>query len=78
MTKKVPCRVVKSVPLRKSSYELRHAATSSDKHRRAGDDDALNVREKRVGNSAAYAGRLSMAGVSIGGALSGSILDCYV
>jgi len=77
MTKKVPCRVVKSVPLRKSSYELRHATASSDKHRRAG-DDALDVQEKRVRNAAAYAGRLGTAVVSTGGALGGSILDCYV
>ncbi|MHC4658124.1 MAG: hypothetical protein ACYS83_02955 [Planctomycetota bacterium] len=91
MAKKIPCRVVRSVPLSKSCYGLRHTSRLNNKHHRVGDVDAgaarasgcvwepaVDVRGRDAGNSVTYTGRLGIARVSVDDALAGLILDCYV
>lgn len=78
MIKRISCRVVRSVPLGRSSDALRHARQPNDEHHKIGDVVAVNIRARHNGTPVAYTGRLDIAGVSVGDSPIGQILDCYV
>lgn len=71
MTKKISCRVVKSVPLGKSSDMLWHTSQPSDRHHKVGKTVAANV--NCTDNPAEAAGWVCVCEGTIG-----QILDCYV
>ena len=81
MIKKIQCRVVRSVPLRKSSYTLWHASRSNNEHHRASDVDAAsptNVQVKCTGNSVIYTIQVGVAKIFTERTPAGQILDYYV
>ena len=71
MTKKISCRVVKSVHLSKYSGILRHVSRPADRHHKVGKTAAANV--NYTDNPANITG---WACFGKGG--RGQILDCYV
>ena len=71
MTKKIRCKVVKSVPLGKSSDMLWRTSQPSDRHHKVGKTVAANV--NYTDNPARAAGW-----VCLGENATGQILDCYV
>lgn len=71
MTKKISCRVVKSVPLSKNSEILRHISRPAYRHHKVGKTAAANV--NYTDNPAKTAGWLC-----VGKSGRGQILDCYV
>ena len=80
MTKKILCRVVKSVPLSMStSSDVFRYASRSD-NRRHNIDNAVAVSVRHTSNSVrgrkTYTRRFIT--LSIDGSLRGQILDCYV
>ena len=81
MVKKISCKVVRSVPLSKSSSVLPHSSESNNEHRKADDIAGADVHEPADnGNSATHASRLDAAGIytSAEDGLTGKMLDCYV
>jgi len=86
--KKVSCRVVRSVPLSKSSGASRY---EGNKHYKSGDavggiskapyrvwEAGANVRAGQRSDSISYTGRVERARVSNDDGPLGQILDCYV
>lgn len=78
MAKRIPCRVVRSVPLGKSSDALRYASRSNNKHYKTGDVAAVDAQVRHGSDSVIYTGQLDITRVSIDDGLTGQILDCYV
>ena len=71
MTKKISCRVVKSVLLNENSDILQRLSQPSDRHHKVGKTVAANV--NYTDNPARAAGW-----VCLGEGVVGQILDCYV
>jgi len=71
VTKKISCRVVKSVPLSKNGDILRHVSRLADEHRKVGRTFAENG--NYIDNPAKTTGW-----VCLGKNVAGQILDCYV
>lgn len=78
MIKRISCRVVRSIPLGKSSDALRHAGQPNNEYHRIGDAAAVNIRARQSSTPVTYTGRSDIAEVSIGDNPIGQILDCYV
>ena len=78
MIKRISCRVVRSVPLGKSSDALRHAGQPNSEHHKISNAAAVNIHAGHNGTAITYTGRLDIAGVSIVDSPTGQILDCYV
>lgn len=91
MTKKILCKVVRSVPLAKSSVSSLHASQSDNRRPTFSDvvagtpnapycvwEPAVDVRVRHTGNSVTYTNRLDVARVCIDDGLTGQLLDCYV
>jgi len=51
MTKRIPCKVVRSVPLDESSNAFQHVSRSNNKHHKAGSTGAVNARVRHTVNS---------------------------
>ena len=78
MIKRISCRVIRSVPLGRSSDALRDARQPSNKHHRISNAAAVNIHSGHNGTAITYTGRLDIAGVSVVDSPIGQILDCYV
>jgi len=90
MRKRIPCRVIRTVPLSKSSDDLRHTSRSNDKSHKMSDaarttntkkcvwESAANAQVKHASNSFTYTDRLDIPRVSIDDGLTAQILDFYV
>jgi len=91
MTKKIPCRVVRSASLIKSSDARLRVNQSDNKSHKFQDTVAVNVRVRRCSSSVreykahnpasgtlTYTGRSDIAGASIDDSPTGQVLDCYI
>lgn len=90
MRKRITCRVIRTIPLSKSSGELRHASRSNDKSHKISDaarnlnikkciwEPAANAQVKHSTNSVTYTDRFDTIRMSIGDGLTAQILDFYV
>ena len=78
MIKRISCRVVRSVPLGKSSDALRHVRQPGNEHHKISDAAAVNIHSRHNSTSVAYTRLLDITSVSIDNGLTGQILDCYV
>ncbi len=90
MRKRISCRVIRTIPLSKSSDELRHASMSNDKSHKISNttrtpntkkcvwETAANAQVKHSGNSITYTDRLDITRRSIDDGLTAQILDFYV
>jgi len=81
MTKRISCKVVRSVPLTKAINALMGAHRLHKEHHSSDDVVAVNVWVRYTSNSATYPGSLDISGVryeQIDYRLRGQILDCYV
>jgi hypothetical protein len=78
MTKRITCKVIRSVPLNKATDRLMRSDQLSSKHSSSSDVAAVNIRIWRTNNSVAYANRLNKSKVAIDRYPVGQILDCYV
>lgn len=90
MVKRISCRVVRSVPLDKSSGTFGHHS-QSNRDSKVGVAVTVNVRARGTDNlvrnpkghnpdfgNLTYTRRLEAAKVSIGNSLRDQVLDCYV
>lgn len=90
MRKRIPCKVIRTIPLSKSSDELRHTSRSNVKSRNISDaprtryttkrvwEPAANAQVKHSGNSVTYTDRLDITRMSLDDGLTAQILDFYV
>ncbi|MHC4460076.1 MAG: hypothetical protein ACYS6W_14090 [Planctomycetota bacterium] len=78
MIKRISCRVVRTVPLGRSSDALRHGGQPGNEQHRIDDAATVNIYASHNGTFVTYTGRLDTAGVSMGDSPMGQILDCYV
>jgi hypothetical protein len=90
MRKRISCKVVRSIPLIKSSDELRHSSTSnikSDKFRDTAGipntkkyawEPAVTTKAKHAGYSVTYTDRLSLTRIPLDNGLTAQTLDFYV
>ena len=78
MTKKILCRVIKSVPLSRSIDAFRYVSPPSNKHHKTGDGAAADVRqtENLASGLETYTRRFDVT-VSVDDT-RGQILDCYI
>ena len=75
MTKQIPCRIVRSTPLRKDCDALRHAGAWAAQPDLI--SDVVNVEPRRAGDPVTYSNRLHTAGASAPDRAAGQMLDCY-
>lgn len=91
MRKRISCKVIRTIPLSKSSSELRHASMSNDKPHNISDtaagipntkkwvwEPAANAHERHTGSSVTYTDRLDITRIPIKDGLTEQVLDCYV
>ena len=78
MTKRISCKVVRSVPLGKSSEVLRDANLFDNKHHNIGNIGVVDVQPGPTDNWVSYTGQLGRAKVSADNDPMGQILNCYV
>ena len=81
MTKRISCKVVRSVPLGKSSGSPRHPVNSrfkisNFKLSAIGSETAFNVHTRDNHNSVTYTSRAELARLSNGDGPAGQNLDC--
>ncbi|MHC4666481.1 MAG: hypothetical protein ACYS9T_11105 [Planctomycetota bacterium] len=77
MTKRITCRIVRSVPLSKSADALRYASEPGA-GRQEVCDVAAKAEVRHAGNRTTYSGRHGTARISKNDRATGRILDCYV
>jgi len=77
MIKRIPCRIISSVPLGRITDVSHRCDSSNDKPDRSGDFVDGNVRVNHTSNSANRTGWLNIAKVPVDDGLTGYILDCY-
>ena len=77
MRKRISCRVIRSIPLSKSSDILHHTSMSNDAYHKIGPEPSQNAQARYCGNAAIYIDRLETARTPTGG-LTPQILDLYV
>ncbi len=90
MRKRISCTVIRTIPLSKSSCELRHKSRSSDKSHKMSDaagtpntkkcvwEPAANAQARHTNNSVTYTDRLNITRMSINDGLTAQVLDIYV
>ena len=91
MRKRISCKVIRTIPLSKSSSELRHASISNDKPHNISDtaagipntkkwvwEPAANAQDRHTSNQATYTDRLDITRMPIEEGLTAQVLDCYV
>ena len=91
MTKKIPCRVVRSAALIKSSDARLRVNQPDNKNHKSQDTVAISVRVRRCSSSVreykahnpasgtlTYTGQSDIAGASIDDSPTGQVLDCYI
>ncbi len=77
MVKKISCRVVRSVPLSRSSDARLWVNQPDKKPHKFRDATVVNVGVRRTGNSLIYTARGDTVRVPIGNGPTERILDCY-
>jgi hypothetical protein len=77
MTKRISCRVVKSVPLSRVGRTFRPAAGSDDRRRPVDAGLTANVPTTGPARALTYTNRSGRAKISSDNAGIGRILDCY-
>ncbi|MFZ2146812.1 MAG: hypothetical protein WAV28_06295 [Sedimentisphaerales bacterium] len=91
MRKRISCKVIRTIPLSKSSSELRHSSRSNDQFHNISDagarttntkkwvwGTAANAQERHTSNSVTYTDRLDITKMSIDDCLTAHVLDLYV
>jgi len=91
MRKRISCKVIRTIPLSKSSDELRHTSRPNDKPHKISDTAArtaktkncvwepcANVQARHTSNSVTYTDRLDTTRMSIDDSLTAQVLDLYV
>jgi len=78
MVKRIPCRVIRTVSLSKSSDLLRHAGRSDNKGPKARDIIAVDVRVRHGRSSVIYTRCLGTLNEAFDDGPIGQILDFYV
>jgi len=90
MRKRISCNVIRTIPLSKSSCELRPISRSNDKSHKISDaagtpntkkcvrESTANAQFKHSGNSVTYTNRLDITRMSIDNGLTAQMLDFYV
>ena len=78
MTKKISCRVVRSIPLTKRGGERRKAYRPNSKDRRNSYITVKNAQVKKAGHSVTYTAQSGIAKVFINDSPTGQSLDSYV
>ena len=84
MRKRISCKVVRSIPLSRSSYGLRnvHIIISNDKPHNISDvsikNPGANAQVRHAGNSFIYTDRLDITRVPINDGLTAQSIDFYV
>lgn len=78
MVKRIPCRVVRSKALGKSSDALRHPSRSNNAYHKRSDVVTRPPKSyKSASRSLTYTDLLEITRASIDDGLTGQILDCY-
>jgi Zn finger protein HypA/HybF involved in hydrogenase expression len=75
MIKRIPCRVVRTKPVGRSSNTLCHARRSNHFHHKIGE---VNPQCKSTNDTVIYTRTLEITSISMDNNLAGEILDCYV
>ncbi|HUS71947.1 MAG TPA: hypothetical protein VMY06_02690 [Sedimentisphaerales bacterium] len=79
MVKRIPCRVVRTKALGKSSNAVRQVSTSINAYHKSGDVVTRPPKSyKSASGTLTYTELLEITRVSIDDGLTGQILDCYV
>jgi hypothetical protein len=79
MIKRIPCKVVRTKPLGKSSEALRYASKSNNAYHKRGNIVTRPPKSyKSASRNLTYTDLLEITRVSIDDGLMGQILDCYV
>jgi len=90
MIKRISCKVIRTIPLSKSSVELRHASRSNHKPHNISNasrtpntkkyvwESAANAQARHTNNSVTYTGRLNITRMSINDGLTAQVVDIYV
>lgn len=78
MAKRILCRVVRSVPLTKSSDASLQINQSDNSRHKFEDAVTVNVQVRYLSNSVTYTGQGDIAKLSFDDGLAGQILDCFV
>lgn len=78
MRKRISCRVIRSIPLSKSSDILHHTSMSNDSYHKMGPEPSQNAQVRYCGNAAIYIDRLEITRVPTDDGLTPQILDFYV
>lgn len=76
MTKRILCRVVRSVPFTKDSDAWLEINQSDNKCHKFGDTVTVDVRVRHRSNPVTYTGQGDISRVSVDAALLGQILNC--
>jgi hypothetical protein len=79
MVKRIPCRVVRTKPLSKSSEAMRHASSPNNAYNKRGDVVTRPPKSyKSASRNLTYTDLVEITRLSIDDGLTGQILDCYV
>jgi hypothetical protein len=79
MVKRIPCRVVRTKPLGKSSEAMRHASSLNNAYHKRGDVITRPPKfYKSTSRNFTYTDLVELTRASIDDGLTGQILDCYV
>jgi len=91
MRKRISCKVIRTIPLIKSSSELRYASMSNNKPYNISDttagipntkkrvwEAAANTQDRHASNSVTYTDRLDITRMPNEDGLTAQVLDCYV
>ena len=78
MVKRIPCRIVRTKALGKSSNALRHPSRSNNAYQQRSDVVTRPPKSyKSASGTLTYTELLEITRVSIDNGLTGQILDCY-
>ena len=91
MRKRISCKVIKTIPLSKSSSEPFHASMSNDQFHNISDaaarttntkkwiwEPTANAQDRLTSNSVTYTDRLDITRTPLEDRLIAQVLDCYV
>jgi hypothetical protein len=78
MPKRIPCRIVRTKPLGKSSNASLHVSRLNHFHHKIGDVVTGNPQCKSTSDTVIYTRRLDITSISMDNSLTGEVLDCYV
>ncbi|HUU19172.1 MAG TPA: hypothetical protein VMW72_18620 [Sedimentisphaerales bacterium] len=91
MRKRISCKVIRTIPLSRCGFELRHASMSNDRSHNISDsaagnpntrkyvwEPAANAQARHTSNSVTYTDRLDVTRMSNDDGLTAQVLDLYV